>query len=439
MSSTNIDELLRSIPTNLNPLYSEPRELAHFSVDSVGKMSLDRQALYLFRQPQLPCDLNEGLEQYLKDSTTVAPVSSDVERLANDDRRLTQLLLNGKETISAECKHYVDNADIISYRHNFNKIMKTPYDSSHSWQVKFSLRPTTLPRETTTTTTTTTMTASSDKRDNSNDQRQQKRTLVFEMVHSSTHSSPDNNNIDSQKASYWGRRFEEICAVPMVVPSSSSSLSFTDKIDISKKQQMERPFYCSVNHIRFNQEFNLVLASEIDCFISPDTTTSSTTLSSSITPTRKDYCELKTCKELHDERTRRNFLRYKLLTFWIQSFLGGVPRIVVGYRDDRRGALVRMETLVTQKLPRMAGQAWDAWRCLRFTLALLRWVRQFMDERRRTRGEREVEQEKFVLKFIAEKQQLVIEKLEQTNASTLTTASNYASVDDNRHKYPNLN
>jgi hypothetical protein len=34
------------------------------------------------------------------------------------------------------------------------------------------------------------------------------------------------------------------------------------------------------------------------------------------------------------ERDRTSFERYKLLKFWSQSFLAGVPRVVVGFRDD---------------------------------------------------------------------------------------------------------
>jgi hypothetical protein len=34
------------------------------------------------------------------------------------------------------------------------------------------------------------------------------------------------------------------------------------------------------------------------------------------------------------ERDRTSFERYKLLKFWSQSFLAGIPQVVVGFRDD---------------------------------------------------------------------------------------------------------
>lgn len=37
---------------------------------------------------------------------------------------------------------------------------------------------------------------------------------------------------------------------------------------------------------------------------------------------------------IESERDSRSFERYKLLKFWSQSFLAGVPLVVVGFRND---------------------------------------------------------------------------------------------------------
>jgi len=44
--------------------------------------------------------------------------------------------------------------------------------------------------------------------------------------------------------------------------------------------------------------------------------------------------ELKTSRQIENDRMRFSFQRYKMLSWWIQSFLAGVPRITVGWRDD---------------------------------------------------------------------------------------------------------
>ena len=64
----------------------------------------------------------------------------------------------------------------------------------------------------------------------------------------------------------------------------------------------------------------------------------------------------------------------KLLKYWIQSFLLGVPRIIVGFRDQR-GILVGQEELETRSIPgsvKRVGQAsWDGNVCINFAAALL--------------------------------------------------------------------
>jgi RAT1-interacting protein len=44
--------------------------------------------------------------------------------------------------------------------------------------------------------------------------------------------------------------------------------------------------------------------------------------------------ELKTNRLTEHPRQQANFERHKLLKFWIQSFLAGVPHICCGFRDD---------------------------------------------------------------------------------------------------------
>jgi RAT1-interacting protein len=45
------------------------------------------------------------------------------------------------------------------------------------------------------------------------------------------------------------------------------------------------------------------------------------------------YIELKTNKIINTEKEQFGFERYKLLKFWAQSFIIGIPEVVVGFRD----------------------------------------------------------------------------------------------------------
>ena len=71
------------------------------------------------------------------------------------------------------------------------------------------------------------------------------------------------------------------------------------------------------------------------------------------------------------------FDRHKLLKIWAQSFLPGVPQVIIGYRDDQ-GYVQTVEHLKTMEIPRMVrGKQgmWEAGVCLNFADALLEWLR----------------------------------------------------------------
>lgn len=64
----------------------------------------------------------------------------------------------------------------------------------------------------------------------------------------------------------------------------------------------------------------------------------------------------------------------KLLKFWIQSFLLGVPKIIVGFRSHN-GILQRLGELETKNIPgivkRQGKGTWDGNLCINFTAAFL--------------------------------------------------------------------
>jgi RAT1-interacting protein len=69
----------------------------------------------------------------------------------------------------------------------------------------------------------------------------------------------------------------------------------------------------------------------------------------------------------------RNFER-KLMKFWIQSFLLGVPKIIVGFRSQS-GTLTKIEEIQTTSIPETAAKrgvrSWNANMCINFASAFL--------------------------------------------------------------------
>lgn len=94
-------------------------------------------------------------------------------------------------------------------------------------------------------------------------------------------------------------------------------------------------------------------------------------------PERKEdpinWVELKTTAEIYNERDMIKYER-KLLKFWAQSFLLGVPKIIVGFRNQQ-GILLRIEELETHSIPvnvkKHGRGSWDGNVCINFAAAFL--------------------------------------------------------------------
>ncbi|QRV89694.1 nuclear 5'-3' exoribonuclease-interacting protein, Rai1p [Ceratobasidium sp. AG-Ba] len=125
--------------------------------------------------------------------------------------------------------------------------------------------------------------------------------------------------------------------------------------------------FCSVVKTKIDTE-RIILGGEVDCCRDrytgqPDT-----------------YVELKTSIAIRNPQDEQRFER-KLLKFWAQSFLLGVPEIVVGFRTHQ-GQISTIQSFQTMGLPRMVrGKpgAWDPNTCLVFIGKLLRFIRMTLE------------------------------------------------------------
>jgi len=121
--------------------------------------------------------------------------------------------------------------------------------------------------------------------------------------------------------------------------------------------------YCRVVKSKLN-EHSLIFAGEVDCFDECRQPPA--------------YVELKTSRDYgRNQRLRDNFVKFKLLKFWAQSFLLGIPRITCGFRDDE-GLVGRLEDFETLKIPHLARQVQDGWSgdvCLKFMSSFLKEVK----------------------------------------------------------------
>ncbi|KAF8606578.1 RAI1-domain-containing protein [Ceratobasidium sp. AG-I] len=126
--------------------------------------------------------------------------------------------------------------------------------------------------------------------------------------------------------------------------------------------------YCSVVKTKIDAE-RMIIGGEVDC------------CRDQYTGQPDSYVELKTSMVIRNAQDEQRF-EQKLLKFWAQSFLLGVPEVVVGFRNHQ-GRLTTLQTFQTLALPRMVrGKpgAWDPNICLAFAGKLLQFIRSTLEE-----------------------------------------------------------
>ncbi|KAF9164136.1 hypothetical protein DFQ26_001782 [Actinomortierella ambigua] len=126
--------------------------------------------------------------------------------------------------------------------------------------------------------------------------------------------------------------------------------------------------YCTVARTRLG-EHSIILGAEVDCTLQRKRPAPANPLD--------DYVELKTSRVIGSEREQTSYEKFKLLKFWAQSYLAGVPTIVVGFRDDN-GIVRELQTLKTAEIPQIVrGRRgfWDKRVCINFLDGILKFIR----------------------------------------------------------------
>ncbi|XP_031501581.1 NAD-capped RNA hydrolase DXO1 [Nymphaea colorata] len=207
---------------------------------------------------------------------------------------------------------HLQNIHFVTFRNNLNKILGTIYNRYEPWEMGVHKRK--------------------------------------GVVYLDVHKLPERpqSEIDRRRC-YWGYSFESIAT------QDPKGADFDEPQPVDANVE-----FCSIIKTKLGAH-RIIMGAEMDCC---DVSESG----------KKYYIELKTNREL-DFHTEERFERQKLLKFWIQSFLAGVPFIVIGFRDDA-GHLLRVERLSTKDITQRVKMKnyWQGGVCLAFADEVLCWL-----------------------------------------------------------------
>ncbi|KAL7633295.1 UNVERIFIED_CONTAM: hypothetical protein RMT77_016400 [Armadillidium vulgare] len=91
------------------------------------------------------------------------------------------------------------------------------------------------------------------------------------------------------------------------------------------------------------------------------------------------FIELKTCKELVNQREINNFYRFRLRKWWAQSYLVGIPRVICGFRN-LKGVVHSLKSFNVDEMPSMSKIHWDKDVMFNFLNEFLSWVKIVVEE-----------------------------------------------------------
>ncbi|GIL54992.1 hypothetical protein Vafri_10666 [Volvox africanus] len=207
----------------------------------------------------------------------------------------------------------LDRTTVVTFRNNLNKLLMTPLQRNEPWVI---------------------------------DAVFYNNTLFLEIVKLQGKQQPP----DHDRFTYYGYKFEAICtdADPDTVVDSTGE-------------------FASMFQVRLGQHL-ILMAAEMDAWEEP---------AEQEQENFAGYAELKTYVVPQGERGIQRLYQEKYPRWWLQSFLAGVPTLVLGGRD-RDGIIRKVTRLPVTRLPAMArtqGYPFDAFQLLRFGDAALEWMR----------------------------------------------------------------
>ncbi|KPI42515.1 Decapping nuclease rai1 [Cyphellophora attinorum] len=304
-----------------NAAIRRPREITYFSFDDDHRFRLDASSLRYFYRPTLPADLNQGFETFRqlddsKDDHLDGLVDAVAAHEANKGLKL--------------------DVDILTWRGMMTKIMTAPYANFDEWEMNATLFQGTIFIE-------------------------ENRDKKLESREKQNQAGAHRGQMSQDLMSFWGYKFETLSLLPKTWSETPREYIESRETEVVSNYAQ----YCSIVRTGFGST-KLIIGGEVDAVEAYKPEDSKEPI---------NWIELKTTAEISNDRDIVKFER-KLLKFWAQSFLLGVPKVIVGYRSSQ-GMLERLEEIDTQTIPDRVLRGRRTWTqmCINITSDFLAWLK----------------------------------------------------------------
>ncbi|XP_065199568.1 decapping and exoribonuclease protein-like isoform X2 [Planococcus citri] len=320
------DKLNVTLKTDAFPKFQKPAVVGFFDVDHNRQIKPGAGNLkYLFKDgySALPFDLNHGFETF-----------TEKNRSLDNEEKLNILLqwLNKesdlKQKILSEYTEKNPSFTFVSYRGLLTTVMKTPFEYKDGWRICAS----------------------------------KFRNFIFLCAFYTDEkkdllAKPPTPR--QQRFEYWGYKFEQylLTESPEKYPNTSKPINSNEE-------------FCVVFHSRLNGN-GLLYGAEVDGVDHNDSIHES--LNCNVLNKVK-MVELKTSRHIEFEKQKLHHKRYKLLSWWCQTFLVGIENVTVGFRNDN-GFVEELNSFRVKDLPKMSDNLWSAAGCMRFLDDFLNFVK----------------------------------------------------------------
>lgn len=329
-----------------------PCEVAHFSYDEHHVYKDDGSSMSYYHPPQLGTNLCDGFDTFHHYEDATNP---------HLDSLLKALIHSEKSDTSSEKL----TADFVTWRGMMTKLMTCPYDKFAEFSMYATLFDGTVYIE-----------------EDFPLRAAQRATESSPVPAAKNHQNRHPNQHSHEMMTYWGYKFETLSLLP-TPPSQTPRDVITNR---TRARVSNHAQYCSVVRTSFGAH-TLLLGGEVDGLDSPKPPPPSSTTTNS-SSTAIPWIELKTSESLslrpNTPPHPSSILKFerKMLKFWAQSFLLGVPKIIIGWRS-REGVLEGLQEMETHAIPgmvRRGTKCWDGNVCLKWVEGLLGWLREVVKE-----------------------------------------------------------